>query len=99
MFATIFGISGLFPKHTILLSNASVSEQEGISFFKGLSLSLFFFHLKQVLETTYWKITFMVTNIQKLRAVERLQKVKEEKRNTTIYKIQVCRGNKEHESA
>lgn len=45
--ASIFGISGYFPKHTILFSNASVFEREGIEFFKGFSLSHFiFFHLK-----------------------------------------------------
>lgn len=90
---TIFSTSGFFPKHTILFS--SVFEREGIEFFKGLSL-LIFFHLKKFLERTCRKITFMVTNIWKLRAQERLKKVKEEK--TPIYKTQICRGNKEHKS-
>jgi len=77
--ATIFCTFGFFPKHTILFSNASVFERKIIEFFKGLS-HFIFFHLKQILERIYRKITFMVTNIWKLRSLERLQKVKKEKK-------------------
>lgn len=99
---TIFGTSGFFPKDTILFSNASVFEREGIEFFKGLSLShLIFFHLKQILERTYRKITFMVTNIWKLRALERLQRVKEEKNPPQFIKyrfVEATKSTKVHNS-
>lgn len=96
--ATILGISGFPPKHSILSSNASVSKEKELNFFKGLRLShLIFFHLQYILEETYRKITFIVTNIWKLRAWKDYRKLK--MKNPPIYKTQICRGNKEHKSA